>query len=321
MGLASPLLAVNSRVVVGLGRFEFPAVEFAETMSLPQTVMRLARGGDFLLLLVALFSCIVFPALKMAILWFQALGHGAEFWKRTSRFLERWSFLELLVLAVFLTALKVDKHLDVHSGAAVGWLIGAIALSAVAKWVIGERGPSMGLRPVLVVIAAMGLSSCGKPSYEHVIRLHDLGGVVIGSGVVWKGAEIGKVVSIGTDQGKLKVTMRLYPDFAGALHDGVVAEVPSYSLPVVRGRITLDGGEDSAAALLAPGTELPVRMVSFLSESVDIAEEYLKEGAAAAQRKVEEETESFRREVPRRLDDVSNAAADSLDALAKKLRR
>lgn len=321
MGLTSPLLAINSRVVVGLGRFEFPAVEFAETLSIPQTVARLVRNGDFLLMVVVLCSCIVFPALKLGLLCFQAFGRGSEFWKRTIRFLERWSFLELLVLAVFLTALKTDKHLDVHSGAAVGWLIGAIILSAVAHWMMGRSVPSMRLRPVLAMLVAMGLSSCGKSPCEHYIKLDNLGGVAVGSSVMWKGAEIGKVVSIGPEDGKLKATLRLDPAFARALRVGVVAEVPGYSLPAVRGRITLVGGDISGAALLASGTELPVRAVSFVGDSVDIANEYLKAGADAIQRKIEEGTEVLKEEIPKRLDDASNAAADSLEALAKKMRR
>ena len=321
MGLASPLLAVSSRVVVGLGKFEFPAVDIAETMSIPQTVARLGRDGEFLLMLVVLCSCILFPAFKLALIAFQALGHGTGKWKRLGRFLERWSFLELLVLAVFLTILKTDKHLEVQSGAAVGWLLGAILTAAVAHWMNARKSAILHLRPALALLALIGLSSCGKPPYEHFIKLDNLGGVAVGSSVMWKGAEIGKVVSIRPEDGKLKATMKLNPDFAGALRNGVVAEVPSYSLPVLRGRITLAGGDNTAAPLLASGTELPVRAVSLVSESVDIAKEYLKEGAAVVQRKVEEGTESLKREVPKRLDDASNAAADSLDTLAKKLRK
>ena len=225
------------------------------------------------------------------------------------------------MLAVFLTALKTDKHLDVHSGAAVGWLVGAIISSAVAHWVIGGSVPSVRLRPVLAMLVAMGLSSCGKQSCEHYIKLDNLGGVAVGSSVMWKGAEIGKVVSIGPEDGKLKATMRLNPDFVRVLRVGVIAEVPSYSLPAVRGRISLVGGDNSGAALLAPGTELPVRTVSFVGESVDIAKEYLKEGVDVMQRKIEEGTKVLNKEIPKRLDDASNAAADSLETLARKLRR
>jgi len=321
MGLTSPLLAVSSRVVVGLGKFEFPVVDIAESMSIPQTVVRLGQDGEFLLMLVVLLSCILFPVLKLVLLSFQALGHGAEVWNGVGRFLERWSFLELLVLAVFLTMLKADNHLEVQSGAAVGWLLAAILAAALAHWLIEKKGERQNFRPSLAVFLAICLPSCGKPAWEHHIKLDNLGGVAVGSSVMWKGAEIGTVTAIGPDDGKLRATMRLHPTFAGALKQGVVAEVPTLALPVVRGRITLTGGDNPSAPALASGTELPVKPVSLVSETLGIAMEYLQEGATAVQRGVEAGTEKLKEELPKHLDDVSNAAADSLDVLAKKLRK
>ena len=75
-GMASPLLAVSSRVVVGFGRVEFAAVDFAETLSIPQTVARLGHDGEVVLMVVVVLSCMVFPVLKIGILCAQSFGRG-----------------------------------------------------------------------------------------------------------------------------------------------------------------------------------------------------------------------------------------------------
>lgn len=272
-------------------------------------------------MLVVLLSCILFPALKLVLLGFQALGRGTAKLKILGQFLERWSFLELLVLAVFLTILKADNHLEVQSGSAVGWLLAAIITAGVAHWLIEHKNCTLRFCPSLAAFLALSLSSCESPSYEHYVKLNHLGGVAVGSSVMWKGAEIGTVTAIGPEDGKLKATIRLHPAFAGALRQGVVAEVPTLALPVVRGRITLVGGEMTSAPVLASGTELPVKPISLVSETIGIAKEYINEGATAFQSRIEAGTEKLKDELPKRLDGVSNAAADSLNDLAEKLRR
>ncbi|MBL9151860.1 MAG: paraquat-inducible protein A [Verrucomicrobiales bacterium] len=321
MGLASPLLSVSSRVVVGLGKFEFPLVDIAETMSIPQTVVRLGQDGEFLLMLVVLLSCILFPALKLVLLGFQALGRGTAKLKILGRFLERWSFLELLVLAVFLTILKADNHLKVEASDAVGWLLAAILTAAVAHWLIQKSNGSLRGHPGLAALLALCLPSCERPSYEHHVKLEKLGGVAVGSSVIWKGAEIGSVTAIGPEDGKLKATMCLHPAFAGALRQGVVAEVPAIALPAVRGRVTLVGGDDPSSPVLASGTELPVKPVSLVRETISLAKDYANEAATAVLSGIEAGAENLRDELPERLDGVTDAAADSLDALSEKLRR
>ena len=108
---------------------------------------------------------------------------------------------------------------------------------------------------VLLLVGTMFLSGCGGKTCFFLTKEAD--GVQAGAPVVWYNAFVGKVATVGTEEGATRVEIAFDGRYAKAIHDGVAARVVSDPGISPRPFVLLVGGKDESRPLLGSGVQIP----------------------------------------------------------------
>lgn len=114
---------------------------FKEDPSLLGIVASLWKSNVALALLVALFS-IVFPFAKMAAVAAEALtppGTEGDRFAKLVPFLTKWSMMDVMLVAIVITAAKTSGLADAFTEAGLWCYAGSALMTTVIQWLVARR--------------------------------------------------------------------------------------------------------------------------------------------------------------------------------------
>ena len=146
MRYALPVLFVLAPFLFALG-LTLPLMTFEslyffkEAPSLLAIVVSLWESNAALSLVVALFS-IVFPLVKMVAVAAEALtqpGGGSVWFARLVPFLTKWSMMDVMLVAIVITAVKTSGLAEAFTEAGLWCYAGAALTTSVVQWMVADR--------------------------------------------------------------------------------------------------------------------------------------------------------------------------------------
>lgn len=105
----------------------------------------------------------------------------------------------------------------------------------------------------VAALVAVVASGCGDRRPDLTASVGDAKGVGIESQVVWNGAEVGRVVAVRPEGGRLALDIELGPAYRGQLRQGLVAKPMNGVFTGFTPVLELYGGDDPAAPALERG--------------------------------------------------------------------
>jgi len=117
---------------------------FLENPSLLDIIVSLWKGNPPLALLVALLS-LVFPIAKMVAVAAEALtppGTESHWFARLVPFLTKWSMMDVMLVAIVITAAKTSGLADAFTEAGLWCYAGSALSTTLVQWMVGRRAHS-----------------------------------------------------------------------------------------------------------------------------------------------------------------------------------
>ena len=146
MRYALPVLFVLAPFLFALG-LTLPLMTFEklfffkEDPSLLSIIAVLWESNAALAILVALFS-IVFPFVKMAAVAAEALtppGTEANWFAKLVPLLTKWSMMDVMLVAIVITAAKTSGLADAFTEAGLWCYAGAALMTTAVQWMVAKR--------------------------------------------------------------------------------------------------------------------------------------------------------------------------------------
>jgi len=147
MRLLLPLLLVLAPLLFALGvtlplvTFE-KLVFFEENPSLLGIIGALIDNGDYALAMLVGLLSLVFPLAKMVAVAAEALDDpsGAAGWSaRLVPFLSKWSMMDVMLVAIVITAAKTSGLANASTEAGLWCYAGATLTTSAVQWMVARR--------------------------------------------------------------------------------------------------------------------------------------------------------------------------------------
>lgn len=118
---------------------------------------------------------------------------------------------------------------------------------------------SFGLLLGMLVVTLPGCSrkADAPPPPDFSVHVSDAQGLGVGSAVQWRGIEVGRVDSVATEKGLIRIYVQLHEPHRGQFRDGLRARPTRGFMSQGAAVLELYGGSDLGKAVLAPGAQIP----------------------------------------------------------------
>jgi hypothetical protein len=110
----------------------------------------------------------------------------------------------------------------------------------------------------LLLLPVLLAGGCHQAGPDFYVTADDTKGLVKGSRVKWRGAEVGQVTEISMKEGKFKLDARLNDNYRGQIHADVRAQLANGIMTKMTPVLELYGGTDPNAPLLPRGAQIQV---------------------------------------------------------------